>query len=48
MITVRIGDQFVSVKADKNYRAEIGDPVSADIPASICHLFDATSGERFE
>jgi len=46
MVTVRIGDHIVSVKADKSYRAEIDDPVSIRVPAEICHLFDAESGER--
>ncbi len=46
MITWRLGKSLVSVKTDKDYRAEIGDEVQASIPASICHLFDTTSGER--
>jgi len=46
MVTVKVGGTMVSVKAPKDYRAEIGDPVSATIPASICHIFDAKSGER--
>ena len=46
MVTVKAGGAMVSVKAHKDFRAEIGDAVTADIPASICHLFDAESGER--
>ncbi|WP_439141952.1 ABC transporter ATP-binding protein [Pseudooctadecabacter sp.] len=46
MVTFRVGDAIASVKADKDFRAEIGDVVSAEIPATLCHLFDATSGER--
>ena len=46
MLTVRAGGQLVSVKANKDYRAEIGDVVSFSIPAEICHAFDSTSGER--
>ncbi|GAB5434453.1 ABC transporter ATP-binding protein [Tritonibacter mobilis] len=46
MISVRVGGALVSVKADKSFRAEIGDPVSFSVPPAICHLFDATSGER--
>ncbi len=46
MITVKAGGALVSIKAPKDYRAEIDTPVSAYIPASICHLFDARSGER--
>ncbi|WP_314733091.1 ABC transporter ATP-binding protein [Pseudoruegeria sp. SHC-113] len=46
MVSVRIGGALVSAKADKTYRAEIGDQVSIRIPASICHLFDADTGAR--
>jgi multiple sugar transport system ATP-binding protein len=46
MVTVRVKGALVSVRADKNYRAEIGDMVSIAVPADICHLFDGKSGER--
>ncbi|MBO6853953.1 MAG: ABC transporter ATP-binding protein [Marivivens sp.] len=46
MITVRAGGGLVSVKTDKDFRAEIGDPFSASIPTGICHLFHPDSGER--
>jgi multiple sugar transport system ATP-binding protein len=46
MVTVRIGHTLVSVRADKSYRAEIGDMVSISIPASICHVFDGKDGAR--
>lgn len=46
MVTMRVGGAIVAIKADKDYSAEIGDSVSATIPASICHLFDTASGER--
>ena len=46
MVTVKAGGGMASVKAPKEFRAEIGDKVTASIPASICHLFDAKSGER--
>lgn len=46
MVTVRCGGALVSVKASKEYRSNIGDDVSISVPASICHLFDAESGER--
>ena len=46
MVTVKIKDKLVSVKADKNFRAEIGDEISFSIPAQICHLFDAKTGAR--
>ncbi len=46
MVTVRAGGALVSVKAPKDYRAEIGDPVKIRVPSEICHLFDAVSGAR--
>lgn len=46
MVTVKAGGELVAVKAPKEYRAEIGETVHAAIPADICHLFDATTGER--
>ncbi len=48
MVTVRAGGALVSVKAHKDYRAEIGDPVSIAVSPEICHLFDARSGTRID
>ncbi|MCP3971965.1 MAG: ABC transporter ATP-binding protein [Rhodobacteraceae bacterium] len=46
MVTVRAGGELVAVRAPKDFRAEIGDPVSLSVPAAICHLFDAKTGAR--
>tara|TARA_B100000809_G_C15049388_1_gene498414 strand:+ start:158 stop:1204 length:1047 start_codon:yes stop_codon:yes gene_type:complete len=46
MVTARVGDGLVSIKAGKDYRANIGSNFSATIKASLCHLFDAQSGQR--
>jgi multiple sugar transport system ATP-binding protein len=46
MISYRIGGSLVSVKAAKDYRAEIGEVVEASVPARICHLFDTATGLR--
>ena len=46
MISYRIGDALVSVKAPKNFRAEIDEVVGTAIPPDACHFFDAESGER--
>ena len=46
MVTAEVGGVIVSVKADKDYRAKIGDKIAASVPAQICHLFDRTSGNR--
>lgn len=46
MVTFRIGGAIATVKADKDFRAQIGETVAATIPSASCHLFDATTGER--
>ena len=46
MVTMKVGKTIVSVKSGKEYRAEIGEAVHANIPADICHLFDISTGER--
>ena len=46
MITVRIGDALVSVKAHKDFRVEIGQGISIAVPAAVCHLFDRETGTR--
>ncbi|MBO6637751.1 MAG: sn-glycerol-3-phosphate ABC transporter ATP-binding protein UgpC [Roseitalea sp.] len=48
MIAVRAGGAMVSVKAHKEFRAEIGDVVSLSVPPEICHLFDAQTGARID
>ncbi|MCO5733351.1 ABC transporter ATP-binding protein [Rhizobium sp. SSA_523] len=48
MATVQAGDGLVAIKAAKDFQGRIGEPLAAKIPASICHLFDAQSGQRVE
>ena len=48
MVSVRIGGALVSAKADKAFRARIGDTVSIHIPPEHCHLFDAETGQRID
>jgi multiple sugar transport system ATP-binding protein len=48
MISMRAGGELVSIKTAKDYRAQIGDMVRANIAPGACHLFDRTSGERIE
>jgi multiple sugar transport system ATP-binding protein len=48
MATVQAGGALVAIKAAKDFMAEIGDPIAARVPAHICHLFDAASGQRIE
>ncbi|MCV2870281.1 sn-glycerol-3-phosphate ABC transporter ATP-binding protein UgpC [Defluviimonas sp. WL0002] len=46
MVSVRIGGALVSAKADKTFRAEIGEMISIRVPNEHCHLFDARTGAR--
>ena len=46
MVSVRIGGVLVAAKADKTFRAEIGDMVTIHVGHEHCHLFDARTGER--
>lgn len=46
MVTVQAGESLVAIKAAKDFQGRIGEPLAAQIPASLCHLFDAQSGER--
>jgi multiple sugar transport system ATP-binding protein len=48
MATVQAGGTLVAVKAAKDFSAEIGAPIAASVPSSICHLFDPASGLRIE
>ena len=46
MVTVRVACELIAVRAAKDFRAAIGDPVKLSVPSHICHLFDAETGAR--
>ncbi|MBC6442757.1 MAG: sn-glycerol-3-phosphate ABC transporter ATP-binding protein UgpC [Rhodobacteraceae bacterium] len=46
MASVRIGGTLVSVKADKTFRAGIGDMISISVPPEQFHFFNTESGTR--
>lgn len=48
MVSWLVGGALLSVKANKDYQASIGQVVSASIKPSICHLFDTKTGKRIE
>jgi multiple sugar transport system ATP-binding protein len=48
MATVQAGGALVAIKAAKDFKAEIGAPIAAAVPAAICHLFDPATGQRIE
>lgn len=46
MVTVRTGGASLAVKASKEFRAEIGDPVGFIVRPEVCHLFAMSTGAR--
>ena len=46
MATVQAGGALVAIKATKDFKGEIGQPVSAHVSSDICHLFDPETGAR--
>jgi multiple sugar transport system ATP-binding protein len=46
LISVRIGDALVAVRAHKDFRIDIGATVHIRVPLAAVHLFDAVSGAR--
>jgi multiple sugar transport system ATP-binding protein len=48
MVNVKAGGALISVKAEKTFRAGIGENVSISVPVDICHLFSAEDGMRVE
>jgi multiple sugar transport system ATP-binding protein len=46
LISVRIGEALVSVRAHKDFRIAIGAPLHVAIPTDKIHLFDKTTGTR--
>ena len=48
LVRVQVGGELVSIKASKDYVAQIGQPVRASVPTRCCHLFDRKTGVRLE
>lgn len=48
MVTIRAGHALLAVKAPKEFRAEIGDPVGFIVRPEVCHLFDRSTGARIQ
>ena len=46
LITLRLGEQFVTARAGKEYRARIGEPCGFAVPAQNCFLFDGQTQNR--
>ena len=48
LVTVRVGAALVATKAPKDFRIEIGAPLSIAIPPTALHLFDHSTGARID
>jgi multiple sugar transport system ATP-binding protein len=46
LVSVRIGEALVSIRAPKDFRIEIGSALHVSIPPAAIHLFDHASGAR--
>ncbi len=46
MVTIRAGGGFATVRAPKNFRAEIGQSIAIRLNSKNCHLFDSQTGQR--
>lgn len=46
MLTFRLGDSFVNVKAAKDCGADISEIVRVSVPPGACHLFFQSTGDR--
>ena len=46
LVTVRLGDDFVAIRADKDFAAEIDDAVNVRITPDRTFLFDSTTQQR--
>jgi multiple sugar transport system ATP-binding protein len=46
LVTVKLGSQFITAKADKSYRATMGDRAGFWVAADRCYLFDGATELR--
>ena len=46
LVTFKLKNNLIHVKASNNFRANIGDYISVKIPIKKCHLFDFKNGKR--
>lgn len=46
LVTLRIGEQFLTARGSKDIRCAIGAPVAMQLPPDACFLFDAASQNR--
>ena len=45
-VTLKLGSQFMTAKAEKNFRANIGDEIGFALKTERCYLFDSQTQDR--
>ncbi len=46
LVTVRLGDEFMAIRSDKDFTGEIDDQVNVRIAADKTFLFDSATEQR--
>ena len=46
LVTFKIKNNLIHIRASNNFKAKIGDYVSVKIPSKKCHIFDIQNGKR--
>ena len=45
-VTIKVADGFITARADKDFRASMGDQVGFSVPSDRCYLFDGQTQNR--
>ncbi|MCB2029413.1 MAG: TOBE domain-containing protein, partial [Rhodoferax sp.] len=45
-VTIKVGDTFITAKADKEFRCRMGERVGFAVPTERCYLFDGQTQNR--
>lgn len=45
-VTIRAGSEFITARAEKNFRARMGEQVGFSVPIARCYLFDGQTQNR--
>jgi multiple sugar transport system ATP-binding protein len=45
-VTIKVADEFITAKADKEFRCRMGDRVGFTVPTERCYLFDGQTQNR--
>ncbi|MEP6971368.1 MAG: TOBE domain-containing protein, partial [Betaproteobacteria bacterium] len=45
-VTIKVKDEFITAKADKEFRARMGEKIGFTVPIQRCYLFDGQTQHR--